>query len=148
MPEQASFSLETNVPAKMRDDVTLYANILRPLQGTQFPAILVRLPYVKDSDFLYSNYLNPIRYVREGYAVVMQDCRGTGVSEGEYHQFVNDVDDGYDTVEWIAAQPWSDGRVTILGGSALAIAGYQVEGLLRPVEWEMVSNHKVHVNFS
>jgi putative CocE/NonD family hydrolase len=78
----------------VRDGVTLYANIFRPAKGIKVPVILVRLPYVKDSDFLYNNYLNPIRYVRAGYAVVMQDCRGTGVSEGEYHQFVNDVDDG------------------------------------------------------
>jgi putative CocE/NonD family hydrolase len=119
LPDKDSFNLEINVPAKMRDGVTLFANVFRPMKGMKFPAILVRLPYVKDSDFLYNNYLNPIKYVRAGYAVVMQDCRGTGVSEGEYHQFVNDVDDGYDTVEWVAAQPWCDGNVGMFGLSYL-----------------------------
>jgi putative CocE/NonD family hydrolase len=119
LPKKESYNLEINVPAKMRDGVTLFANVFRPVKGEKFPAILVRLPYVKDSDFLYSNYMNPVRYVRAGYAVVMQDCRGTGVSEGEYHQFLNDLDDGYDTVEWVAAQPWCDGNVGMYGLSYL-----------------------------
>jgi uncharacterized protein len=119
MPQKESFTLEVNVPVKMRDGIILFANVFRPVKAAKYPAILVRLPYVKDSEFLFSNYLNPVRYVRAGYAVVMQDCRGTGVSEGEYHQFVNDVDDGYDTVEWVAAQPWCDGNVGMYGLSYL-----------------------------
>lgn len=119
MLKHESLNLETNIPVKMRDGVILYANVFRPAERNRYPAILVRLPYVKDSDFLYSNYLNPVRYVRAGYAVVMQDCRGTGASEGEYYQFLNDVDDGYDTVEWVAAQPWCDGNVGMYGLSYL-----------------------------
>ena len=56
-----------------------------------------------------------------GYARVVQDCRGRFASEGEYRAFIDDMDDGYDTVEWIAAQPWSNGKVGMIGGSALGI---------------------------
>jgi hypothetical protein len=119
MPAYESINLEKNHPVPMRDGTVLYADVFRPNTKNRYPAILARLPYVKDSGFLFSNYMNPVRMVRAGYAVVAQDCRGTGVSEGEYRQFINDAEDGFDTVEWVAAQPWCDGNVGMYGLSYL-----------------------------
>jgi len=119
-----------NVPVKMRDGTILYANIYRPEKREKHPAILIRLPYVKDSGFI-SNYMDPVRMVRAGYVLVIQDCRGTGASEGEYHQFVNDAEDGYDTVEWVASQPWCDGNVGMCGLSYLG-ATQMLAAIMRP----------------
>src|SRR5207237_1262237 len=57
------------------------------------------------------NILDPLRAVERGYVAVVQDGRGRYASKGEFTPFHDEIDDGYDTVEWCAAQPWSDGRV-------------------------------------
>ena len=113
--------LETNVPTKMRDGITLYADIYRPAEEGKYPAILTRLPYSKDVHHATQrqSYLYPQRYVEAGYAVVIQDCRGTGQSEGQHYHQRGEAEDGYDTVEWIAAQPWCTGNVGMYGGSYL-----------------------------
>ena len=59
-----------------------------------------------------------------GYVRVLQDSRGKGKSEGVYRPFADDVEDGYDTIEWMAKQPWSNGKVGMSGISAMAIATY------------------------
>ncbi len=55
--------------------------------------------------------LDPLKAAKRGYAVVIQDTRGRYTSEGEFYPFRDDINDGFDTVEWAAAQPWSSGRV-------------------------------------
>jgi putative CocE/NonD family hydrolase len=120
MLRQESIKLEINVAVKMRDGTNLYADIYRPDDQGKHPAILARLPYNKDeSPNILSGYMNPKRFVRNGYAVVMQDIRGTGVSEGEFYARRAEADDGYDTVEWVAARPWCDGNVGMYGLSHL-----------------------------
>ncbi|MFC1534185.1 CocE/NonD family hydrolase [Thermodesulfobacteriota bacterium] len=116
-----SFKLEVNVPAKMRDGTILYADIWRPDTEDKYPAILTRLPYDKNLLFTWRprGYTEPLKYLHAGYVIVIQDCRGRGVSEGEFYPFISDPEDGYDTVEWIAAQPWCDGNVGMYGHSAL-----------------------------
>jgi putative CocE/NonD family hydrolase len=120
MLRQESIKLEINVAVKMRDGTNLYADIYRPDDQGKHPAILASLPYNKDeSPNILSGYMNPKRFVRNGYAVVLQDIRGTGVSDGEFYAFRVEADDGYDTVEWVAAQPWCDGNVGMYGLSHL-----------------------------
>jgi hypothetical protein len=105
----------------MRDGTTLYANVYRPDTQDKYPAVITRLPYNKDLLFAErgGGYMNPQRLVRAGYAVVIQDCRGTGASEGEWYPHRLQQEDGYDTVEWVAAQPWCDGNVAMYGASCL-----------------------------
>ncbi|MCM3763733.1 CocE/NonD family hydrolase [Neobacillus niacini] len=113
--------VEKNVPCVMRDGVTLYGDIYRPNQEGKFPVLLTRLPYNKDLPFYSHRYLDTNRLVRNGYVVIIQDVRGRFHSEGKFYPFLNEAEDGYDTVEWAAAQPYSNGKVGMFG---LSYYGY------------------------
>ena len=114
----------------MRDGAELAATLVLPKGGSAHPAILMRTPYGRDSTRDY------IALAREGYAFVAQDMRGRFDSEGDNLAFVNDgwgeLRDGYDTVKWIAAQEWCDGRVGTIGASALGIAQNMLAGAAPP----------------
>ena len=116
--EKESVTIDIDVPSVMRDGTILYADVYRPADEAKHPVVLTRLPYGKGSGMV-GGYMNPLRFVRAGYAVVIQDIRGTGASEGEFYPRVAEMDDGYDTVEWAAVQPWSDGNVGMYGMSHL-----------------------------
>ncbi|MEE9247804.1 MAG: CocE/NonD family hydrolase, partial [Dehalococcoidia bacterium] len=109
--------VDQNVPARMRDGTILYTDVYRPEAPGRYPVILCRTPYDKDNYGTRVDSLDPIRAAREGYAVAIQDVRGRHTSEGEFYPFKSEIDDGYDSVEWAAAQPWSTGRVGMHGGS-------------------------------
>jgi predicted acyl esterase len=129
--------LEAMVP--MRDGVRLATDVYLPYdpvdggpQPTQtgLPAIVERQPYGKRGAFLAMGALGPY-YAKRGYAFVVQDIRGRWASEGEYDPFVHESDDGYDTLEWVARQPWCDGRIGAAGESyfgyttwAMAVTGH------------------------
>lgn len=116
MPESVSVKLETNVAVSMRDGVLLYADVYRPEGPGPFPVLLQRTPYDKTLP-LSMGMLDPLKAAKHGYAVVIQDTRGRYTSEGEFYAFRDDINDGFDTVEWAAAQPWSSGRVGMYGAS-------------------------------
>ena len=116
MPDSVSLRVETNLPVKMRDGVVLYADVYRPDSPGPFPVALQRTPYDKGSAGSMTN-LDPMKAARNGYAVVIQDTRGRYTSEGEFYAFRDEINDGYDTVEWAAAQPWSTGKVGMYGAS-------------------------------
>jgi putative CocE/NonD family hydrolase len=118
---QESIKLEINAPARMRNGTVLYADVYRLDDTGKHPAILARSPYNKSetTSNVLSGYMSPYKFVRNGYAVVIQDLRGTGVSEGKFYARRAEADDGYDTVEWIASQPWCDGNVGMYGLSHL-----------------------------
>src|SRR5690242_19752962 len=107
-----------DVPATMRDGVTLRANVFRPDDGgaNRYPVLLMRLPYGKDLP-LGSSLLNPALAARRGYIVVVQDVRGTFASDGIFDPMRNEESDGADTVAWAAGLPGADGRVGMFGGS-------------------------------
>jgi len=101
----------------MRDGIILYANLYRPDDGLPHPALIVRLPYNKDA-FAEGNSacFQPDFYARNGYCVYLVDCRGSGKSQGiSAPDGSNELLDGYDTVEWVAAQPDCDGNVGMYG---------------------------------
>jgi hypothetical protein len=102
---------QTGVRAKMRDGVWLAADIYRPKAEGKFPVLLIRTPYNR-KDAGTGNYL-----ASHGYVVIQQDTRGRFDSEGEFYPFRHEANDGYDTIEWAAGLPYSDGRVGMFGGS-------------------------------
>lgn len=108
--------VEFDVPATMRDGTVLRANVFRPVGEGTFPVLLTRLPYGKDFP-LGGSLLNPVQAARQGYIVVVQDTRGRFTSEGEWHAFIHERADGYDTVEWAARLPGSNGDVGMYGAS-------------------------------
>ncbi|MCI0844859.1 MAG: CocE/NonD family hydrolase, partial [Chloroflexi bacterium] len=116
MPDSISLKIESDIAVPMRDGVTLYADIYRPDGDGPFPTILQRTPYDK-TNALSATMLDPIRSAKAGFAVVIQDTRGRFASEGEFYAFRDEINDGYDTVEWAAAQPWSNGKVGMYGAS-------------------------------
>ena len=113
-----SIRVDKDVPVKMRDGVTLRADVYRPDDSDKHPAIVVRTPYSKlfggDSD-----YLSAVRAAFTGYAFVIQDLRGRFTSEGDWLPGMPEGQDGYDTIETVAAEPWCDGNVGMFGGSYL-----------------------------
>lgn len=117
--------IDTDVPMTTRDGVRLVADVYRPDDGVRYPALLHRTPYDKANPSLTSVLVaDPVALARAGYAVVMQDVRGRFGSEGTMDFARQEYADGYDAVEWAAAQPWCDGQVGIYGSSYHAIAGY------------------------
>jgi hypothetical protein len=98
----------------MRDGVTLMSNVYRPAAGGPYPVLLARLPYGKDLP-LGTSFLDPVKAAGAGYIVVVQDVRGRYRSEGKFVPFVREYEDGYDTVEWAASHPKSNGSVGTYG---------------------------------
>jgi putative CocE/NonD family hydrolase len=111
--ESFAVKVERDVSAKMRDGVTLRADIYRPDADGKFPVLLQRTPYNKSGGSVNFAYLA----AAHGYVVVIQDVRGRYTSEGDWYPFIHEAEDGYDAVEWAAALPYSNGEVGMFGGS-------------------------------
>jgi len=107
-----SVIVERDVPAKMRDGVILKADIYRPRADGKYPVLLQRTPYDKNNTRSFG-----MKAAARGYIVIVQDVRGRFTSEGEWYPFRHELQDGYDTVEWAAALPQSNGKVGMFGGS-------------------------------
>ena len=106
--------VQHDVPMKARDGVTLYADIYRPTLPGKFPVILMRTPYDKSVNWAVSP---AHKMVQRGYVVIIQDVRGRYTSEGEWYPFRHEQADGFDSVEWAATLPYSDGKVGMMGAS-------------------------------
>ena len=124
MSRPETFYVDTRDGEKLATDVYLPRGIRE-----KCPAVLVRTPYGKSGGTeVYW------RFVQRGYAVVIQDTRGREDSTGEWLPQHFEVEDGDDTLNWIAAQPWSDGQVSMTGGSYL---GY--------VQWAAAASGNPHL---
>lgn len=109
---------QADVPATMRDGTVLRADVYRPRTTDPAPVILMRTQYGKsDAQTQPSRYRPPEWFASHCYLVVVQDIRGQGRSDGTFVEFANDKDDGYDTVEWAAGLPGSNGKVGMYGSS-------------------------------
>src|SRR5262249_58648440 len=109
----AKTNTEKGVKIKMRDGVELVADLIRPAGDGQYPAILERTPYGRE----ILSQVEGEWWARRGYVHIVQDVRGRNQSDGEWNPFVHERKDGYDTIDWIVKQPWSDGKVGMIGGS-------------------------------
>jgi uncharacterized protein len=116
-PPTNDVALDNLVGIPMRDGVKLFADIYRPTAPGKYPVIVCRTPY--STERYPSAYEAAVFFAQRGYVFVYQDVRGRHESEGKWEPFRNDIEDGFDTVEWAAAQPWSNGKIGMEGGSYL-----------------------------
>ena len=112
-----NLSIDKNLSVAMRDGVTLATDVYRPADGQPVPAIVLRLPYNKETPVLLFLSGDIFRVAQAGYAVVVQDCRGTYQSGGEFSPYFQEGADGADTIAWAAAQTWCSGVVGMMGAS-------------------------------
>ena len=127
---------EHDLAATMRDGTALRADVYRPKRGSKYPALLCRTPYSKRRGS-YGEVGHEL--ASRGYVVVVQDVRGRYASDGEfqpgfYSADHRDAEDGYESVEWAAALPWSTGKVGTFGGS--------YDGW---VQWELAHTRPPHL---
>lgn len=111
--DRSQMIVEHDIAVPMRDKLVLHADIYRPKSGGPHPVLVYRTPYGKH--FAAEAYQTHLQAVERGYAVVLQDVRGRYASEGSFNPYFNEGEDGYDTIEWAANQPWSNGKVGTFG---------------------------------
>lgn len=104
--------VEKGLKVAMRDGVTLVHDIAKPDKEGKYPTILVRTPYGRAGNMLGAEW-----WAKRGYIYMVQDCRGRHDSGGAWDPMAPERRDGKDTIDWIAKQPWSNGKVGMIGGS-------------------------------
>jgi putative CocE/NonD family hydrolase len=112
-PAPGAVVVDSAVPVPMRDGVVLMATVWRPSSAGRVPVLVSRTPYGRGEDATAPDFIP--QATARGYAVVVQDVRGRYASEGEYEPYRHEGPDGYDTIEWAAQQPWSNGVVGTFG---------------------------------
>lgn len=108
----SSVQIEHDLHVPMRDGVMLSAELYRPARGRSFPTLLCRTIYDNQQE-RYVAWAH--EFAANGYAVVLQDCRGRYDSEGIWEPYLCEAEDGYDTHQWIGAQDWCDGGIGTFG---------------------------------
>ncbi|HIF11309.1 MAG TPA: CocE/NonD family hydrolase [Sneathiellales bacterium] len=110
-------TIDKNIQVAMRDGVELATDVYRPSGDGAYPVVMMRLPYNKEQPTLLFLSGDILRVAQAGYAVVVQDCRGTYQSEGAFNPYFDEAQDGADAIAWAAAQTWSSGAVGTMGAS-------------------------------
>jgi putative CocE/NonD family hydrolase len=121
--------IERHKAVTMRDGTKLYADIYLPKAPGKYPTIVIRTCYGVQRDGMHPTV---VKFAQNGYAVVVQDVRGRYESEGIWEPFRDEAKDGYDTIEWAAAQSFSNGKVASEGGSYLGHNQWQAMSLGPP----------------
>lgn len=137
-PPPGPYKIQTlyNLPVPMRDGTRLSADVYLPVVEGKFPVLVTRTPY----DSMAEIERNTACYFASyGYVVVVQDVRGRYDSEGTFSPFLKEAEDGYDTQQWCAEQPWSNGVVGTYGGSYVAATQWLPAPLRNPHLRAMVS---------
>ena len=114
-----SLSVDAGLDVPMSDGTGLATDVIRPAGGGSVPAVVVRTPYNRRTPASRGLQVDALGLAEAGYAVVIQDTRGRFASGGDFEPFVDEQDDGIDTIEWVAGQPWCNGRVGMAGISYL-----------------------------
>jgi len=105
------------VAVPMRDGTILYADIYRPAKPGKYPVIVTRTPYGLQRDNVHHERM--MKFAKRGYIGIVQDVRGRYESDGKWEPFRDEANDGHDTIEWIAKQDFSNGKIAMQGGSYL-----------------------------
>ena len=138
-----------NVKTPMRDGVKLSADIYLPAgQPGPFPVILGRTPY---DNTTAESMESAVFYPQHRYVFMAQDVRGRNDSDGDFNPGFYEYDDGYDTIEWIGAQPWCDGNVGMVGGSYVGSVQWQAAimgGRYLKAIVPRVAEHNTHAVFN
>lgn len=109
----------------LRDGVRLSSDVYLPTGGGSYPVVFLRTPYESTRD----QHIDwAVWWAQRGYAAVVQDCRGKYESEGVFYAYRDDGPDGYDALEWIAQQPWCDGKIGMSGRSYGGLVQWQAAG--------------------
>ena len=155
MPLAADVVIDQDTPVQLRDGAVIRADIYRPNDDDPHPTIMWYAPYGKRGSLLNMDAFehptrmdvprswedglnsfeapNPSYWVSHGYVVVSPDPRGIGMSEGNAYAWGSgQTKDEYDLIEWIAEQPWSNGKIGLTGTSYLAMSQYAVAGANPP----------------
>lgn len=167
MPLQCDIVLERDVALKMRDGTTIYTDVFRPAEEGRYPALVAWSPYGKDlggqwlddipgrsgvpldlvSELQKFEGPDPAFWVSKGYVVLNPDPRGAYNSEGNISYWGRQLaEDGYDFIEWAAAQSWSSGKVALAGNSWLAVSQWFIAAERPPhlaaiAPWEGFTDH-------
>lgn len=135
----SGYAIDREIMVPMRDGVRLSTAVLRPEKVAEhMPVVLIRTPYLKDEELLGLKDLVAF-LLQHGYILVVQSERGTGWSEGRYQILAGARNDGYDTLSWIAAQPWSSGKVGTIGCSSSGDNQILLAALNHPAHKAMVT---------
>jgi uncharacterized protein len=121
-PSRHAACMERGIRVRMRDGTPLATDLYRPRCAARVPALLLRTPYDRKDLSGFIQQVDPLRATAAGIAFVSQDVRGRYESAGTFLPLVNDGRDGLDTAAWICRQPWSNGRVGMVGASYLGAA--------------------------
>jgi predicted acyl esterase len=132
-PDMPGVKVEENIYVEMRDGVKLAVDIYHPEKEGPYPVLLSMCPYLKEIQQCHPGWCHSIEagatgfFVAKGYIHVIAQCRGSGMSQGQWAFLdANEQQDGYDLIEWIAEQPWCDGHVGMIGDSYWAWIQYLV----------------------
>jgi uncharacterized protein len=128
-PAKYDIVVEENVMITMSDGTKLAADIYRPKADGKFPTLIERTPYNKKNSSEIQAEAH-VYFAERGYVFIVQDTRGRFASEGKFYPNLDDAwlkrRDGFESVEWIAKQPWSDGKVGVIGGSQTGQTAYYI----------------------
>ena len=123
----ANLRVEYDVKTNMRDQVSLSSDIYFPIGTGPWPVILIRTPYNNQMPELIIE--SATYFAQNGYVVVSQDVRGRFDSDGIFEPWVNEFNDGYDTIEWIGKQTWCNGNVGMHGPSYVGNVQWQAAAM-------------------
>ncbi len=128
MPGAGDVLVERDLIVRARDGVGLATDVYRPPGDGPFPVLLERTPYDRSAPSRSERIAEvapprpraevALYFVRHGYAVVNQDCRGRYKSEGRFTKYLSEAEDGYDTLAWLTRQSWCNGRIGTFGLSS------------------------------
>ena len=136
---QTGYTVDREIMVPMRDGVRLSTAVLRPEKvAERMPVVLIRTPYLKDEELLGLKDIVSF-LLQHGYILVVQSERGTGWSEGQYQILAGARNDGYDTLSWIVAQPWSNGKVGTVGCSSSGDNQILLSALNHPAHKAMIT---------